>query len=91
MKIDFQSLYKESQANQKAELTIRSQGYVFDVKKIDDLKKVMSYAKKVMSCAAEETPKSSIKNPVAERLAEMPRAKGQKTSSNFRHQTLLHL
>ncbi len=91
VKIDFQSLYKESQANQKAELTIRSQGYVFDVKKIDDLKKVMSYAKKVMSCAAEETPKSSIKNPVAERLAEMPRAKGHKNSSNFHHQTILHL
>jgi len=63
VKIDFQSLYKESQPTQKADLRINSQDYVFDATKIDDLNKVMSYAK-------ESIPKSSIENPVVKRLAE---------------------
>lgn len=67
-RIDFQSLYKEAKGDQKADLTINSQDYIFDSAKIDDLKKVMSYA-------AEAIPKSSIENPVVKRLAEKSRAR----------------
>jgi hypothetical protein len=63
VKIDFQSLYKEAEVGQKEELTVNSQGYVLDSKKIEDLKDIMSYAAKAI-------PKTSIKNPVVKKLAE---------------------
>ncbi len=68
VKIDFQSLYKEAKVDQKEELTVNSQGYVFDSTKIDNLKDIMSYAAKAI-------PKNSIENPVVKKLAEKSRTR----------------
>jgi len=59
--IDFMSLYEEAKDGEKAELTVDSKNYVFNPKKIEDMKNILSNA-------AADIPKNLVTNPVVEKL-----------------------
>jgi hypothetical protein len=62
--IDFMSLYKEAKDDEKAELTVDSKNYVFNPKKIEDMKNILSNAAESLK----SLPKGEVTNPVVEKL-----------------------